>query len=106
MDIELLVIPDCPHVDAASELIATALADTRVKATVTRTIVDSQRQAQQRGFSGSPTILLDGLDPFARPDAPVSLSCRLYSGPEGLQGLPALRDLRQALKRVAAGGGS
>lgn len=103
MDIELLVIPDCPHSDAAADLITTAVADLRLKATITRTIIDSQDGAQQRGFTGSPTILLTGLDPFARPEAPVALSCRLYSTPDGLRGVPALRDLRQALKRVAAG---
>ncbi|QIM21906.1 hypothetical protein G7075_13535 [Phycicoccus sp. HDW14] len=103
MDIELLVIPDCPNDDAAAELIRTAVADTRVRATITRTVIASLGDAQQRGFSGSPTILLNGVDPFARPDAPVALSCRLYSTPEGLRGIPALRDLRQALKQVAAG---
>lgn len=103
MDIELLVIPDCPNDAAACELIATAVADTRVEATVTRTIIASPDQARQRRFAGSPTILLNGLDPFARPDAPVALSCRLYATPDGLRGIPALRDLREALKRVAAG---
>ncbi|MER7070625.1 MULTISPECIES: hypothetical protein [Intrasporangiaceae] len=103
MDIELLVIPDCPHAAAAAELITAALADTRVKATITRTIIDSQDEAEERGFTGSPTILLNGVDPFAPPDAPVALSCRLYSTPDGLRGVPALRDLRQALKQVAAG---
>ena len=103
MDIELLVIPDCPHAAMAAELITTAVADARVEATITRTIIDSQDEAQQRGFTGSPTILLNGVDPFARPDAPVALSCRLYSTPEGLRGVPALRDLREALKRIAAG---
>lgn len=103
MDIELLVIPDCPHSGAAADLIKTAVADTHVPATVTRTIIDSCDEAQRRGFTGSPTILLNGVDPFARPEAPVALACRLYSTPDGPRGVPALRDLRQALKRAAAG---
>lgn len=102
MDIELLVIPECPNDAAAAELIRTAVAHTRVQATITRTIIASQDEAQQRGFTGSPTILLNGVDPFARPDAPVALACRMYSTPDGPRGIPALRDLRQALKRVAA----
>ncbi len=101
MDIELLFVSDCPNEAAAAELIRTAVADTRVQATVTRTIIASQDQAQQRGFVGSPTILLNGSDPFARPDAPAALSCRLYSTPDGLRGVPALQALREALKRVA-----
>ena len=103
MEIELLVVPDCPHDDAAAVLIATALSHTRVHATVTRTIIASQDEAQRRGFTGSPTILLNGFDPFARPDAAVALSCRLYPTPAGLRGVPALEDLRRALTRAAAG---
>ncbi|TPG13410.1 DF family (seleno)protein [Pedococcus bigeumensis] len=103
MDIELLVMPDCPNDASAAELITNAVADTRVKATITHTIIASQEQARQCGFIGSPTILLNGLDPFARPDASPALSCRLYTTPDGLRGIPALRDLRQAIERVAAG---
>lgn len=102
MDIELLVVQDCPNEAAAADLITTAVADTRVQATVTRTIIASQDQAHQRGFVGSPTILLNGSDPFARPAAAVALSCRLYPTPDGPRGVPALRELRQALKRVVA----
>ena len=40
MQIELLVVPDCPHEAAAADLITTAVADTRVRATVTRTVID------------------------------------------------------------------
>jgi hypothetical protein len=103
MDIELLVVEDCPHQAAAAELIATAVADTAVKATITHTTIANEDQATQRGFTGSPTFLLNGTDPFARPGAPVALVCRLYSTPDGLRGVPGVRDLRQALKRVAAG---
>lgn len=103
MDIELLVVPDCPHRAAAAELIATAVADTGVNATLTHTLIATEDQATGRGFIGSPTILLNGFDPFAQPEVPVALACRLYSTPDGLRGVPALRDLRQAIKRAAAG---
>lgn len=101
MQIELLVVPDCPHDDVAAQLITTALADTGVHAQVTRTVITSQDQARRRGFVGSPTILLNGSDPFADPAAPAAVACRLYPTPEGPRGVPTLRDLRQALKREA-----
>lgn len=103
MRIELLVVPDCANEAVAADLITTAVAETGVQAIVTRTIIASQEQAQQRGFAGSPTILLNGSDPFARPDAKAALACRLYPTPDGLRGVPALGDLRQALKGAAAG---
>lgn len=109
MEIELLQVPDCPHAAAAAELIATALADTGVRATVTETVIASEEQARRRGFTGSPTILLNGSDPFAGVEAPVALACRLYSTPDGHRGVPTLWALRQALEQVAeneaAGGG-
>jgi hypothetical protein len=103
MDIELLVVHDCAHQAAAADLIAVAVADTGVKATVTHTIITGAGQAAQRGFVGSPTFLLNGTDPFAEPGAPVALACRLYVTPEGPRGVPGLRDLREALKRAADG---
>ena len=102
LDIELLVVPDCAHEAPALELIETAVRDTRVRATVRSTTIATESQAVQRGFIGSPTILLNGSDPFPVSGAPVALACRLYSTPDGLRGLPGLRDLRQALKQAAA----
>jgi len=101
--IEVLVIPDCPHQTPATELIATALASTGVSANVTITTITTHDQAQRRGFTGSPTILLNGSDPFATPDSPAALTCRLYPTPDGLRGVPDLRHLCQALTQTSAG---
>jgi hypothetical protein len=90
VQIELLVVPDCPHEAPAAELITTAVADTGVQAKVTRTVITSQDQAWLRGS-----------DPFAEPGAPTAMACRLYPTPDGLRGVPTLRDLRQELKREA-----
>ena len=104
MDIELLVTPDCPNEAVAAELISTAVADTGVSARVIRTIIANQDEAERRGFTGSPTILLNGCDPFARAGASPAFACRLYVSSEGgMRGAPELRDLRQAIKRTAAG---
>ena len=103
MEIELLIVPGCPQEAAAAELITTAVADTGVHARVTHTLITSLDQARRRGFAGSPTILINGSDPFADPAAPAAMACRLYPTPEGLRGVPALRDLHQALKRIAEG---
>ena len=47
------------------------------------------------GFSGSPTVLVDGEDPFlaSRVDG---LSCRLYATPEGPRNSPTEAMLRAA----------
>lgn len=103
MHIEILVIPDCPHAAAAKAQIETALADLCVHdATVQTTIVDTAASAVAREFPGSPTVLIDGVDPFVLSGARPAFACRVYSTPDGLSGVPDLRDLRRALKQAAA----
>jgi hypothetical protein len=47
---------------------------------------------------GSPTLLIDGRDPFAGPGAPASLSCRLYRDETGRLGpAPSVDEFRHAL---------
>jgi hypothetical protein len=99
--IELLVVPDCPHQVAAEGLVRQALADTGVRSSVSTSVLHTDREAHRRGIAGSPTFLIDGRDPFAPPSDGGGLACRLYPTPEGLAGIPALADLRQALKRAA-----
>jgi hypothetical protein len=48
------------------------------------------------GFTGSPTLLIEGTDPFARPGAPVALACRTYPTPSGLAGAPTIEQLSAA----------
>lgn len=73
--------------------------------TVTRHLVDTPEEAERVGFRGSPSILVDGVDAFADPDAPVGLSCRVYMTPEGPAGSPTLEQLREVLTRSAPSDG-
>ncbi|MGW3353420.1 hypothetical protein ACWDA3_59915 [Nonomuraea rubra] len=84
VEIELLVVPDCPNQQLAAERLRQTLGEAGLHATgfTTRMIAD-QAEAERTGFTGSPTILLDGRDPFAEPGATPSLACRLYRTPDG-----------------------
>ena len=53
--------------------------------------------AERYKFRGSPTLLIDGVDPFADLDAPIGLSCRLYKTEHGYSGAPTLDQLRAVL---------
>jgi hypothetical protein len=91
MDVELLVIPDCPNTEPALRLVLDALADLGLDDVRARvTVVDSAGP----GFAGSPTILIDGTDPFASSTPASGLACRVYPGPSGL---PSLSSVRAAL---------
>ena len=103
MDVELLVVPDCPNEAPAAALLRTALDDVGLaRIPFTTNVIDTQAQAEGRGFIGSPTILIDGDDPFAEPGQPAAVACRIYRNATGPAGVPDLRLLRQALKRTAA----
>lgn len=104
LEIELLVVLGCPNESVADELIAAAMAEAGVEGSVTHTIIASQDQATRRGFTGSPTILLNGTDPFATVDAPVALACRLYPSQDGLRGTPGMKELSRAMTGVAVAG--
>ncbi|MEK2479279.1 hypothetical protein [Streptomyces noursei] len=103
MEIEVLVVPDCPNEKSAAEGLRRALDDIGLGDTAfTTRVITDQAEAEQSGFTGSPTILVDGRDPFAEPGRVAGLTCRAYRTPEGLAGVPGLDELRQAL-RAAAG---
>ena len=51
-------------------------------------------------FAGSPTIRIDGVDPFAeRASSSGAFSGRIYRGETGLSGAPSVEQLRQMLRR-------
>jgi hypothetical protein len=60
-------------------------------------LVETESDAERLGFIGSPTVLVDGRDPFDPGGAPVDLACRVYRTSEGLRGIPARGELEQAL---------
>lgn len=49
-------------------------------------------------FRGSPTILIDGADPFADKTSPVGLACRVLPTPDGLRGAPTVEQLVKVLR--------
>lgn len=64
--------------------------------------VETPEAAERLGFRGSPTVLIDGRDPFAIGDEPTGMACRVYPTPEGYRGAPTRRQLRDALEAAAA----
>lgn len=103
MDVELLVIPNCPGAGEARELLRTALDDVGLAETpFCVVVIDRDETARARGFAGSPAFLVDGVELFASAEVGGSKACQVYSTPDGPRNVPALRDLRRALKERAA----
>ena len=98
MDVRLLYFDDCPNWRLAQARLDEALATIGEEAaSVGHEVVSSPEQAERVGFRGSPTILVNGTDPFADPADPVGLSCRIYRGPAGVDFAPTVEQLRAVL---------
>ena len=97
MDTELLYFDSCPNWQVV-ECHLKSLAAERGDVSVRRHLVDTVEEAERVGFRGSPTILVNGVDPFAgESDVVGALSCRVYQTPAGLAGSPTIEQLRDVL---------
>jgi hypothetical protein len=98
VDVELLVVPDCPNGTVALSVLHSAFDRVGLAwQSVRTTVIASQEQAQERGFVGSPTILINGVDPFGVAGQSPAYACRVYATPAGLSGVPPLGDVISAL---------
>lgn len=98
MRIEILYVPNCPNLTAARSRLELALEAAGVRAAVEEIEVASFEDAERLGMRGSPTIRVDGVDPFAG-GGDVSISCRLYRGAGAPEGSPTIDDLVAVLSR-------
>ena len=102
MDLTVLAVPDCPNVMLLERRLAQVI-EGRRDVTVRRQVIADQDEAARTAMHGSPTILVDGIDPFAEPGEPASVSCRLYRHGNGqVDGAPSVTQLRQAIGEAAA----
>jgi len=105
--IELMVLsaPGCPNVPLLEQRLAEALAGR--PAVRVRRVIASADEAARCGMRGSPTLLVNGHDPFAVPGMVPALTCRVYPGEGGrLDGAPTVEALRRALERAGRRAGA
>jgi hypothetical protein len=101
MLIELLYFGGCPNWTVARDHLAQALERAqRPGQPIELVEVLTDEQAVALGFPGSPTIRVDGVDPFGSQGA-SRLACRLYPTPQGLAGAPTVEQLVDALAGAA-----
>lgn len=82
MEVELLYLPGCPHVDDARRLLLACLNDLGL---------DSVRVKEREGDFPSPSIVVDGVDVMGAP-IDAATSCRLD--------LPTRERVVTALRRI------
>jgi hypothetical protein len=97
MDIEILYFDDCPNWRLTEALVGRIVSESGVPVAIQHTLVESDEEAQRLSFRGSPTVLINGVDPWANPEAPVGLSCRIYRTESGFAGSPSEAQMREAI---------
>lgn len=102
INIHFLYFEDCPsHPDALARL-KQVMAEEGTDAEIRITKVETEDEAAQWRFTGSPTIHVDGQDIAPPPaDAPTMLTCRVYQLENGrMSPLPSENMIRTALQNA------
>lgn len=98
VNITLMYFDGCPGWQTAEANLHAALdALGMPDVSIGRRLIATVEEAERAGFIGSPTVLLDGRDPFAEPGRQPGLSCRLYVTEHGTANAPSVEQLIEAL---------
>jgi hypothetical protein len=94
MKLEVMHVPDCPNLPPMLARLGQV-----TDLPITTRVIETDTAAARYGMAGSPTLLIDGVDPFAATgDGDCGVSCRLYYDPDGrLVSAPSVEQLRDAL---------
>jgi hypothetical protein len=90
--IEILHVVDCPNAEIAHRRALDVTQATT--AVVTTTEVADDAAAAHRGMRGSPTIFINGHDPFNDLANPTSCSCRVRPGTDPV---PTVAEIKAAI---------
>jgi len=102
MKVQLLYFDGCPHWTVMDERIRQALALADRSDTIERVLVETPDAADELQFAGSPSIRLNGRDPFPMPSGGFGLTCRVYATRAGPAGAPTVEQLLAAIREAAA----
>lgn len=99
LHLEVLHVPDCPNL---APMLERLLQVTDLE--VTTREISTDTEASATGMAGSPTILINGIDPLGTADERASgLSCRLYRDELGrIVPAPSVDQLRAAIAHAIA----
>lgn len=101
MRVQILHIDECPNWKVAGLRTRAALDALGLDAVpLEYVLIQTEQEAIQTGFAGSPTIVADGTDLFPSTGATADLACRVYVTDTGLGGAPSQTQLEHALRRT------
>jgi hypothetical protein len=94
--VEVVYFEGCPHWQTALDHVTEALRQVDAGGEVQLQLVANEEEAKARHMAGSPTVLIDGVDPF--PGGGPAWGCRIYPGEDGASGAPSVSALVEVLR--------
>jgi hypothetical protein len=103
MHIDFLYFEECPSHEQALERLRKVTVEEGVEADISVVEVETEEQAQDLEFAGSPTILIEDRDISPHLELPnYALTCRAYQLEDGrISPLPSEDMIRRTIKAVA-----
>lgn len=102
MRVSFLYYEDCPSHNLALERLREVMAEEDTLGEVEIVKVETEEQARELRFVGSPTIRVDGQDIDLPTESRYALTCRVYRLEDGrISPLPAKDMIRRALRSPA-----
>lgn len=100
MQIDFLYYEDCPSHEKALARLQDVLEQESIQADITIHKIDTDEQAQEWRFVGSPTILANGEDIIPTDETFYSLTCRVYQVDGRFSPMPSAEMIRAGLRRI------
>ena len=97
MEITIQYFDSCPGWRVVDTRVKELVQEHGLTVSLTYQLIDTLEAAEEYQFAGSPTLLVDGRDPFKTDQAPIGLACRTYMTPAGLEASPSVDQIREAL---------
>jgi Domain of unknown function (DUF2703) len=99
VQVSFLYYEDCPSYDLALERLREVMAEESIPGEVEVIKVETEEQARELRFVGSPTIRVDGQDIDPLCDSTYGLTCRAYRlEDDRISPLPSKAMIRRALR--------
>lgn len=102
--VELLYIDGCPNWEVTAINLSVALQATGhgdVHVDLRR--IDTVEDAEESGFTGSPMIRINGIDPFTPAGQPVAFACRVFHDGQDIVSGPTVVQLLDAILAATQG---
>ena len=100
MQIDLLYFDDCPSWRGGLINLKAALSAEGMEAEIRLVQVENDADAARLKFLGSPSFHVEGKELWPEQREQYVLSCRVYSSPLGMKGVPTVDMLREKLRAV------